>query len=82
MQGLSILTDPQGKPKTAMIDLQQHDTQLNPLVIGLLELLNQQQEDTERADYQAMAHAALNRAYGDDEPDYSDVPAYTTRKRP
>ena len=82
MQGLSILTDPQGKPKTAMIDLQQHDTQLNPLVIGLLELLNQQQEDAERADFQTMAHAALNRAYGDDEPDYSDVPAYTTRKRP
>ncbi len=41
----------------------------------------QKAEDKERADFRAAAHDALNRAYGDDEPDYSDVPAYTTRNR-
>ncbi len=81
MQGLSILTDPQGNPKTAMIDLQQHDDQLNPLVAGLFNLLNQQQEDRERQEFIEAAMINLNRAYSDDEPHYSDVPAYTTRER-
>ena len=73
MQGLSILTDPQGNPKTAMIDLQQHDNQLNPLVAGLLDLLTQQQEDHERREFLEASMLNLNRAYGDDEPEYTDA---------
>jgi hypothetical protein len=30
------------------------------------------EEQQERADFRAAAHAALNRAYGDNEPDYDD----------
>ena len=75
MQGISVLTNPQGKPKTLTIDVEQHDDELTPFVKGLLDLLEQQEEKQERADFRAAAHAALNRAYGDDEPDYSDVPA-------
>lgn len=77
MTGISLITDPQGQPKILTIDLQDHDQQLNPLVMGLLDLLQGKAEDSERADFRAAAHAALNRGYGDDEPDYDDVPAMT-----
>ncbi len=73
MQGISVITNPQGEPKQLVLDIDQHDQQLNPFVRGLLDLLQQQAENTERADQRAAAHAALNRAYGDDEPDYSDA---------
>ncbi len=73
MQGLSILTDPQGKPKTATIDLQQHDNQLTPLVAGLLDLLSQQQEDTERREFLEASMINLNRAYGEDEEEYTEA---------
>lgn len=81
MQGISVINDPQGKPKTLTIDVELHDNQLDPFVSGLLNLLQQQAEETERAEWRGTVHASLNRAYGDDEPDYSDVPAYTTRNR-
>ena len=81
MQGISVITNPEGQPKTLTIDVEQHDNQLDPFVRGLLDLLQQQAEEQERADWRAAAHAALNRAYGDDEPDYSDVPAYSGRSR-
>ena len=71
MQGLSVLTDPNGQPRTAMIDLQQHDAQLNPLVAGLLDLLNQQQETDERREFLEASLLNLNRAYGEDEPEYT-----------
>ncbi len=74
MQGLSVLTDPQGNPKTAMIDLQQYDSQLNPLVAGVLQLLQQQQQaEIERTDFHALSLQGLSRAYGDDEPEYTDA---------
>lgn len=79
MQGLAILTDPQGQPKTVAIDVQQHDAQLSPIVAGLLQLIQQQSgRQTEEEEWRLLAHKALNRAYGDDEPDYDDVPAVKT----
>jgi hypothetical protein len=69
MQGVSLITDPQGQPKILTIDIEQHDNQLDPFVSGLLNLIQQQAEETERADFRAAAHAVLNRGYGDDEPD-------------
>ena len=81
MQGISVLTNSQGQPKTLTIDVEQHDNQLDPFVRGLLDLLAQQAEEQERADWRATAHNSLNRAYDDDEPDYSDVPAYSGRSR-
>ncbi len=73
MQGLSILTDPQGNPKTATIDLLQHDSQLNPLVAGLLDLLNQQKGDRERREFLEASMINLNRAYGEDEVEYTEA---------
>ncbi|GAB3639721.1 hypothetical protein [Spirosoma arcticum] len=73
MQGVSLITDQQGNPRILTIDVQQHDSQLNPLIAGLLDLIRQQDEDTERADFYAQSIQGLARAYGDDEPDYSDA---------
>jgi hypothetical protein len=71
MQGLSILTDPQGNPKTVMIDLQQHDSKLNTLVAGLLDLLQQQDEDTQRREFFNASGITANAAYSDDEVEYT-----------
>lgn len=73
MQGVSLITDPQGQPKILTIDVQLHDRQLDPLVSSLLALLAQQQEVTERAEWLAFSSAQLERAYGDDEPDYDET---------
>lgn len=81
MQGIHVINDPNGNPAVLTIDLHNLDPDVSPLVVGLLERLQQQSEQEERADYRAATHAALNRAYGDDEPDYSDVSAYATRTR-
>jgi hypothetical protein len=71
MQGLSVITDPNGQPKTVTIDLQQHDSQLNPLVTGLLQLLDQQQEDTERRAFFDASGIAANARYDEDEEEYT-----------
>ena len=81
MTALSVITNPEGKPKPITVDVEQHDHLLNPFVQGVLDQLEQRAEDKERADFRAAAYDALNQVYGDDEPDYSDVPAYTTRNR-
>ncbi len=70
MQGLSVITDADGQPKTAMIDLQQHDSQLNPLVMGLLQLLHQQEEEQERREFFDASGILANDRYGDDEVEY------------
>ena len=69
MQGIHVINDPDGKPAVLTINLHNLDPDVSPLVSGLLDLLHQQAGHTERADFRAAAHAALNRAYGDDEPD-------------
>ncbi|MCY7359840.1 MAG: hypothetical protein LH609_20795 [Rudanella sp.] len=77
MQGVSLMTDPNGKPSFLTIDLHHLNPAISPLVEEVLDLIRRADEETERADFRAAAHAALNRAYGDDEPDYDDVPAMT-----
>lgn len=81
MQGVSLMTDPSGKPSFLALDLNHLDPVISPLIEGLLERIQQADDTTERADWRLLAHAALNRVYGDDEPDYSDVPAMTTPNR-
>ena len=78
MNGIHVINDPNGNPAVLTIDLHNLDPNVSPFVGGLLDLLQQQAADTERADFRAAAHAALNRGYGNDEPDYDDVPAMTT----
>jgi len=83
---------------TLTIDLDNLDPAISPLVNALLERIGMNPPEApdyefaptveqEREEWQQAAMINLNRAYGDDEPDYSDVPAYTTsaadrRKRP
>lgn len=76
MQGIHVINDPNGNPAVLTIDLHNLDPDVSPFVSGLLDLLEQRAEDSERADFRAAAHAALNRAYNDDEPDCNDVPGY------
>jgi hypothetical protein len=81
MQGLSVITSPQGQPKILTIDVEQHDQQLNPLVAALLTLLEAEQQppayemaatfDEERREFLEASAINLNRAYGDDEPEYT-----------
>ena len=81
MTGVSLITDLNGTPAVLTIDLRTLDPANSTLVAGLLDKMEQEAEATERADWRLLAHAALNRVYGDDEPDYSDVPAMTTPNR-
>lgn len=71
MQGISVIDNPQGEPKTLIIDVEQHDNQLDPFVRGLLDLLQQQAEDTDRREFLYASGALANRAYDDDEPEYT-----------
>lgn len=83
MQGVSVITDPNGHPAVLTIDLHRLDPTDRPLVTALLNRLNAepliyemaQTIEQEREEWRLFAHTALNRAYGDDEPDYDDVPA-------
>jgi hypothetical protein len=92
MNGISVINAPTGEPMVLTVDLRTIDPAVSPLVNALLALMEQQRNqpadyefaatvEEERAEWQSLAYAALNRAYGDNEPDYSDVPAYTTRTR-
>jgi hypothetical protein len=72
MQGISLLTDPNGQPAVLTIDLRNLTDEVSPLVAGLLELLQQQDEEQERREWVASSLYNLNRAYGDDEPEYTD----------
>ena len=71
MQGISVLTNQQGKPKTLTIDVEQHDNQLEPFVQGILDLLQHQAEEQERREFFDTSGLLANRAYSDDEPDYT-----------
>jgi len=73
MQGISVITNAAGQPKTLTIDVEQHDQSLDPLVNGLLDLLMQKTEDTERQEFLYASGALANRAYSDDEPEYTDA---------
>ena len=78
MQGIPVIDNSQGEPKTIIIDVEQHDNQLDPFVRGLLGLLQQQAEDrtgepAERREFLYASGALANRAYNDDEPEYTDA---------
>lgn len=73
MQGIHVINDPNGKPAVLTIDLRNLGPDVSPFVSGLLDLLEQQAEDAERADFRAAAHATLNRAHDDDESEYTEA---------
>jgi hypothetical protein len=71
MQGLSISTDQQGQPQTFIIDVNQHDDRLNPLVAGLFQLIQQQDEEQERREFFDASGITANAAYDEDEYEYT-----------
>jgi len=73
MQGIHVVNDSNGNPAVLTIDLHHLDLVISPLVEEVLDLIRRADEETERADFRAAAHAALNRVYGDDEYEYTDA---------
>ncbi len=73
MQGIHVINDPNGNPAVLTIDLHNLDHDLRPLVEQLFEPIQNYTEEQERADWRSATHAAMNRAYGDDEPEYTEA---------
>lgn len=73
MQGIHVINDPNGKPAVLTIDLHNLDPDVSPFVGGLLDLLQQQAEDTDCREFLYASGALANRAYDDDEPEYTDA---------
>lgn len=73
MQGVFLTTDADGNPSFLALELNHLNPVLSPLIEELIAHIQQDEEATERADWQALASASLERTYEDDEPDYSDV---------
>lgn len=75
MQGISILTDPAGNPSILTVDLKHHAPVVDGVLSELLAILDRarEQEQAERRDWLRLSAQGLNRAYGDDEPEYTDA---------
>ncbi len=75
MQGISILTDPAGNPSVLTVDLKHHAPDVDGVLSELLSILDraQQQEQAERRDWLRLSAQGIERAYGDDEPEYTDA---------
>jgi hypothetical protein len=82
MKGITLQTDTNGLA-VITIDRANLDPAVSPLVTGLLHLLAQQSDgpdyefaatfEEERAEFLYASALNLNRAYGDDEPEYTDA---------
>lgn len=75
MQGVSILTDPAGNPSILTVDLKHHAPDVDGVLSELLSILDRarEQEEAERRDWLRLSASGLERAYGDDEPEYTDA---------
>ncbi len=78
MQAVSLINDLNGDPAVLTIDLRNLDPSVSPLVAGLLEWVKTDADNDERADWLQLSVSNLERAYGDDEPDYGDADLLTT----
>ena len=72
MQGIHVINDPSGQPAVLTIDLHNLDPEVSPFVSSMLGLLEQQKEHTERQEFLYVSSLLANRAYGDDEPEYTE----------
>ncbi|GAA4402222.1 hypothetical protein GCM10023187_17180 [Nibrella viscosa] len=75
MQGISVITDPNGQPAVLTIDLRNLDPAVSPLVTALLGQIEAAPESFDY-EHQEFLHASainLSRAYGDDEPEYDET---------
>jgi len=80
MQGISIMNDPAGNPSILTVDLKHHAPDVDGVLSELLSILDraQQQEEAERPsaerrDWLRLSAQGIERAYGDDEPEYTDA---------
>ncbi len=71
MKGIHVINDPNGNPAVLTIDLHHLDPDVSPLVLGLLDRLAQQSEEQERREFLDASGLLANRAFGDDEPEYT-----------
>ncbi len=84
MQGVSVISDANGQPAVLTIDLNRLNPTDSPLVTALLSRLRADTDaqpsayemaetfEQERAEFLQAAMINLNRAYGDDEPEYDE----------
>lgn len=73
MQGISILRDETGQPAMLTVSLREHDERLNRAVETLLREAEELETQNEREYWARLGAEGLNRAYGDDEPDYTEA---------
>jgi hypothetical protein len=73
MKGIHIINDTNGNPAVLTIDLNHLDPTVSPLVSGLLARVGHEIDDAERSDFLYTSGMLANRAYGEDEPDYTDA---------
>ena len=73
MNGIHVINDPNGKPAVLTIDLHNLDPDVSPLVEGLLTRVGIDTETQERREFLHTSGILANRAYSDEEPDYTDA---------
>lgn len=73
MQGISIITKPTGEPSVMTIDFNQLDERLNGIVQKLLQEVEDMETTQEQAFWYGLGAQNLERAYGEDEPEYTEA---------
>lgn len=73
MQGIAVLTNPQGKPSVLTIDLTNHDQRLDGLIDQLLKEVVQDDTQNERTFWTALGTESFNGAYSENEFEYSEA---------
>lgn len=73
MQGISIITKPTGEPSVMTIDFNQLDERLTGVVQKLLQEVEEMEATQERAFWYGLGAQSLERAYGEDEPEYTEA---------
>jgi len=73
MQGISIITKPTGEPSVMTIDFNLLDERLNNTVLKLLQEVEEMEAIQDQGFWHGLASQNLERAYGDDEPQYTEA---------
>ncbi len=73
MQGISIITKPTGEPSVMTIDFNQLDERLTGIFQKLLQEVEDMEATNERVFWYGLGAQGLERAYGDDEPEYTET---------
>jgi hypothetical protein len=77
MQGISIITKPTGEPSVMTIDFNQLDERLTGIVQKLLQEVEDMEATQERTFWYELGAQGLERAYCEDEPEYTEADLLT-----